>query len=525
MSSLRELKQGNNMPVQNKLISNVSYIFLNWGFTTFFTMLFWMILGKTVSPASYGVIATILQISALLSPTTLLGIDIATSKLIPEFLKRKEKGKVQGLINFSFKITVVSSISTAIILIILSPYISNFLKLDEGIILMLGVSVIAGALAYITSSIYYGFQDMKKIFFTNLCGQIVFVISAFALISLGFDYTGAVVAFIIYSLVPFITRFSRKLFKISKTPIIDRQVILKYSVPAFVVVIFLTLFNNTQYIILSSLKTFEVTGLFAVAVKITSAIVPIPIIFSNALFPIISELSVDKKSKSKQSYLASLVFRYSIFAVIPIAFFMIFFSKYLILFFSTVKYVDAMTFIPFLAFGGVAYGLSSQFFSTLYAIGETKKYRNSYIVSTLFYLTSALILTYYLSALGLAISYFLSCLLMLAITFIYVKKHLTIKLPVKCIVKVLFGTAISLLFLFAFRPLITNFYVAAIFVIIASLIYLAVLLPIKFYTKEDLKVLDFMIERTPVSKNTFFKNKFIKIRNYLSRFVSGYYTE
>lgn len=55
---------------------------------------------------------------------------------------------------------------------------------------------------------------------------------------------------------------------------------------------------------------------------------------------------------------------------------------------------------------------------------------------------------------------------------------------------------------------------------IMSLIYFIIPLKLNFYIKEDLKVLDFVSERSPI-----FKAEIIKLRKYLSKFVTKYYRE
>lgn len=503
------------MTIKDKLISNTTYLSLNWVFNTIFFMSFWILLGKTLSPDSYGMIAVALQVATFLSSLSLVGLGTTINKLIPELVERKRRDKIRSLISVSLTIVLFFSLIFSGGLIIFSLQFPNFLKLSSDVLWLVVVTIIVMTFANILANIHYGFQNMKKYFLTYFYGGLSMIIFALLFTYLGLGYVGAIIAFTLSYVVMFLTRLERNMFKISKKTSIDKKIIVKYCIPAFVVVCLSSILTNSQFIILSSMKTAEITGLFAVAMKITAAISIIPKVFSSALFPIISGLSVDKNSKSKQSYLISLVFRYSIFIVLPVAFFAIFFSKYIILFFSTAEYLSAMDFLPILVLGGIILGLANQFQSSLYAIGKPKKYRDSYVISSLVYLISAVILTYYFSARGLAISYLLSAILLFAITFLFIKKYLTINLPIKCIGKVLVGIAVSFLFLFFAKPLIPNFWVGIPFIAIAGIIYLVVLLKLNFYIEEDLMVLDFVAQRTPI-----FKRKVIWIRNYIAKFVN-----
>jgi len=504
--------------IKDKLISNATYLFLNWGFNTFFFVLYWIIIGKTFSPAYYGMIAVAIQIATVLSIVSVVGLGRAMTKLIPELVEKKQKNKIKNIISFSFKTTLVSSLTISIFLIVFSTHLSNLIKLNLDVVWLVAISTIVMSFASIFGDIHYGFQNMRKFFLTDLYGWISMVILTFIFINLGLDYYGPILAIVISFLIIFLTRVETQMFKISKKIIIDKKTIFEYAFPAFVVSLFSLVFNNSQFIILSSMKTLEITGIFGVAMKIASVISVIPTIFSNALFPIISRLSVDKKSKSTQSYLVSLVFRYSFFIVLPVAVFMIFFSKYIVLLFSTVEYLGAATFLPILVLGGIFLGFGYQLLSSLYAIGKPKEFMYSYSISTLVYLISAITLTYYFSAEGMSFSYLISAFSLLAITFILIKKHLTIKIPIKPFLKTLIGAVILFLFLILVKPLTPNTWIAGIIVIIGGLIYLTTLLKLNFYIEEDIKILDFIIDKTPI-----FKKQIIMFRDYLSKFVKTNY--
>lgn len=486
---------------------------------TLLSLIYWLIIGKTLSPQSYGVVATSLQISMFLSYFSILGMDITVTKLIPELVERKRKTKIQGLIKFSLKIISVPSITIALILIIFSFQLSPLLKLEPKVLWLTALSIITYTLAKFLGSIHYGFQDIKKFFWTNFYGQLTKVVLSSALILLGFGYFGPLVGFLICFLIISITRFSKRLFTISKKTVIDKKLILKYSIPAFVTVIFSILFNNTQYIILILLKTGEATGLFALGMIISSVITVIPSVLSSALFPITSQLSVNKNRKSRQVYLLKLVFRYGLFFTLPIAVFLILFSRYAILFFSRPEYLPATDLLPFLTIAGVFFSLGYIFLSNLYAIGKPKTQRNIFAVVSSVYLFLAIPLTYYFSGRGLAIAYLLSTILFFCLSFIFIRKHLTFKFPVKDIGRIIFGVLVSFLFLILARQFIHNFLVASVFVIVAVIIYLLVLLKLNFYIEEDLKILDFISEKSPI-----LKDEIVRFRNYVSKFISRSYT-
>lgn len=508
------------MKIKDKLISNTFYLFTNWVSTTVLFILFWLVLGKTLIPEHYGIVAVALQVVTLLSTLSMFGLKATTTKLIPEFIERKQLDKIPRLVWVSLKISFAVALIFSIGLVVFYFQFPDYIKFSSDVLPFVIISIVSLAIANIFLGIYSGFQNMKKIFLTTLYGDITMLVLSLFLIYIGFGYIGAIIAFMASSIVMALTRFNLKFFKGLGKSNIEKSVVLKYSMPVFVVLVFTIIFNNSQFIVLSVMDTIETTGLFAVSMKIASVVSIIPTVFSSALFPIISGLSVGKDAESKQSYLISLVFRYGIFIVIPVAIFIILFSKQFVLFFSTAEYLSATTFLPLLVLGAVSLGLANQFLSSIYAIGKPKKYRDINIVATTFYIITALILTYYFSAMGLAISYFISSTVLMLITFMVIRKHLSIKVPTKVIGKVFIAIIPPSLILFLVEPFVPNIWIAGIVLIVSALVYFLSLLKMNFYIDEDIRVLEFIISKTPI-----LKSQISHFRDYLSKFISKSYME
>jgi len=101
--------------------------------------------------------------------------------------------------------------------------------------------------------------------------------------------------------------------------------------------------------------------------------------------------------------------------------------------------------------------------------------------------------------------------------FLILKKYLKVGLPIKDTGRIILATAISSLFLLLFKQFILNIWLVGIFVGIASLIYLLILLLTGFYIEEDLKVIDFIAEKSPIlKKQIIYFKKFLYKRVYRS---------
>jgi O-antigen/teichoic acid export membrane protein len=455
-----------------------------------------------------------MQLTTFFVLISLVGIGTTLKKIIPEFVQRKKKKRIENLIAFGIYSVFIASLIFSLMLIGFSKMSPHILKLTPDVLNLIVFAIIVNSFSDILSAIYYGYQDMRMIFFSTCAGNILMILLTLLSIYLGLDYYGVILAFISSFLVMSIIRFKWKYLKSPRDIQFDRKIIFEYTIPTFLVVVFLAIFNNTHFIILSSLKNADITGLFAVTMKISSMVTLVPSIFSGAAMPITSGLSVSKNAKSRQSFVIKSMFRYSSFIIFPLALFMIVFSKYIILFFSTTEFLEATSILPIMAVGGTILGLGTLFVSSLYAIGNPRRYRDTYLISTVVYLVSSLILTYYYSAMGMAISYLFSAIIFFLLSFYFINEKLDISISVDVIGKIFGGLAAAFLFLFLMKPIIPNIWIAGIFSGLSGLIYLLVLLKLKFFRKEDLNIIDYMIERIPI-----FKKEMEILKEMFSKFI------
>jgi len=510
------------MSIKDKLISNSMYLALSWAFDTLSYMAFWILLAKFLLPSSYGIVALSLQIVVFLSTLSVFGLDITTNKLVPELMKKEEKEKLQGLISSSLKIALAASVAFSLGFAVFSLTFPHVLNSPADALWIIVASTIAMTVASLLESIYMGFQNMKKVFLTRTGGNFLMVMFVVVFAGLNYGYVGSVLAYLIGFAFMILTRLGKKLFTIAKKSVTDMKLLLSYSIPAFTVTLFSVVYSSTQFMILSAITTAEITGLFAVPMKIAAVLSVVPNVLARGLFPIVSELSIDKNSKHKQSYLVSLVFRYGALLIVPMSVSMIVFSKQLILFFSTSEYLPTIGILPILVLGAALLGLANQFLISLYATGEPKKYRNSYIISTIVYIALSVTLTYYFSATGMAYAYLLSSLTLLLTTFTFIRKGLDLKLPFKDVGKMVVAMLLPAVFMFFTLPYAPNILFAAPFVLAAGLIYLVTLLKMNFYVKEDLKLLDTVAAKMPVEM---LRKTVLAFRGLVSKFVCDDYAK
>lgn len=159
-------------------------------------------------------IALIGQLQNFVSITTTLGaggINNGVVKYVSEY--KDDKVAIKGIIGNGFRITMLCSIVTGVILILFSYPLSKTILLDYElyyIFIFLGVSLVLLSINNFLISILNGFKEFKKYVIINVITSIVGLIFTIALVYF-FDLRGALVAYVTYqSFVLFITIYLLK---------------------------------------------------------------------------------------------------------------------------------------------------------------------------------------------------------------------------------------------------------------------------------------------------------------------------
>jgi len=496
MNKKSKLKNNKKYSIREKLISNATYLFLDYFVLAFFSFLFWLILGKTLSPSELGITSTSLNFIILITGFSTLGIGVALQKLLPEIKEKHGINSAFSFVKLSIKPIFFSLLMLLIFFLIFSQHLSNFIKIPYNIFLITVVSSVIVSIYYFFGSVLYGIQNMKLYFLTDFLQVILKVVLAVLFIFLNFSYFGAIIGFSLSHLLILGSRLNLKYFTSKMEGSYKR--LFSFALPALIYGLSSSIISNGSYIILTILKNTEVTGLFTIAFTITSTIGVLIHLPNYALFPIVSGLSVNRKNKKKQGYLIGLVLRYSFFVMFPVSILLLVFSNQAVLLFSSSEFLSSTKYFPILIPAAMFFGFGAIFCLNIYAIGKPKIFRNTMLISSFSFLISSILLTNYFSAIGLSLSYLIAMIIYFSLNFIYIRKYLKIVYFTKDFFKILFSTLIITLIFIILKPLINNFLTLIIFIIPISLLYLILLSIMKFYRKEEIIILKTFGRKFPI---------------------------
>jgi O-antigen/teichoic acid export membrane protein len=499
-------------------MSNAFYIFLNWFAISALNFLYWIVAGKLLLSAEYGIASTVFALTSIISSLTLFGLDSSLRKLIPEYQAKNQKEKIYGVIKFSFKVFLLTNLIVVIAIFISTPFLSTRVFKSKEITLPLYISAVAipmYTLGFLTNSILFGFQDMKTIFTTTFSGTVAKNIFSAILILLGFTYFGPIIGFLIGISLAALLRLKKIEFEDKGR--VDKKELILYSLTGFVGTVNFLILTQTPPLILSALASIEATGIYTLAYILATPISIIPQTLTRSAFPILSQLYGKKDSVRIEKILFQ-VFRYCLLITLPLSFVLLVFPKQVISLMGNPSYMKGYMLLPLLAFAlafaNLIFGIGGFFLSSLYALGKPKLSRNIIIIQSVVFLciTFSLVKQYSFMAIGYAflavgaITFFIS--------FFSIKKFYKIRIEPKPLLKITLSTIIFLSVLYFLKPYGKNIFYISIIIITALVTYLFSLLLLRFFTRDDLKLLKDLEDRIPKLK------KVLRLtRNIITKFV------
>lgn len=233
LNGTRRLLDIFNKSRSSSLYNNAFYLMINNITTSLLGFIFWNIMARLFPPAQVGIGSSLVAASSLLGILTGLGLRIGLIRFVPE-----TKEKVAVLVNTSFSLVVISSLTGALIYLagvkIWSPALS-FVRDDIVQLLLFLFFTAATTLSGITDGSLIAGRVSKYVFWKNtLISIIKLPLPMFVFTSLGgfgiFAGTGAsVVAGLIVSWLLFLPRVYKGYFPRPVLEIAMMRRVLPYS--------------------------------------------------------------------------------------------------------------------------------------------------------------------------------------------------------------------------------------------------------------------------------------------------------
>lgn len=260
--------------------------------------LFHFFMARMLGPSDYGVLAVLISIFYMISfPSEV--IQTIISRYTSKYAVEKETGKIKTLFLKSLKKGLKISFFSYLILIVVSFFLSYFLKINFWLISLTMLIIFPIFLVPLSRGILQGQKKFKEMGLNMIIETAMRLIAAIVLVLLGFKVFGAILGVLIGFFIAFlIGLFSIKDVLKNKKEKIETKIIYSYSWPVFIIVTSLIIICSMDIIIAKIFFSPEIAGKYAVISLLGKIIFFGNLAVVKAMFPLASE-KFDNKENTK----------------------------------------------------------------------------------------------------------------------------------------------------------------------------------------------------------------------------------
>lgn len=246
----------------NPLFSGSAIMVIGSNGVSFLSYLYHLVMGRMLGPIGYG------ELAAIISLIGLLGIIPGSLNLvvIKYISAAKNEEESAALIKWlKIKIFLISLVFSLIILIV-SPVVSSFLKINQvSFLIMVAVSFFFSLQALLNRSILQGLLKFKEVVLSMLIENATKLFGSILLVYLGFQVGGAIVGFVLATVSSwYITNLYLK-YHVKEGPnvAIDLRGILFFTIPVLVQSVSITSIYSSDVILVKHFFSPHEAGIYS----------------------------------------------------------------------------------------------------------------------------------------------------------------------------------------------------------------------------------------------------------------------
>jgi len=222
--------------IKNQLVSGGAVLFLGGLASSAAGYVYHLLMGRMLGPVDYGVLASLFSLSSIFGiPTS--GLGLVVTREISALRGRKKIGEISFFYSWILKKFMIFGFFLFLILMLFSPFISNFLHLESTNLVLIVVVISAfGIFMSINNSVLQGFLRFKLMSVLGVLVAGLKLVIAVFLVFLGLKVTGAISALLISLVIGLLVIFpfvKKLLPKEPKKFKVNGKKLLKYTIPVF----------------------------------------------------------------------------------------------------------------------------------------------------------------------------------------------------------------------------------------------------------------------------------------------------
>ena len=288
----------------NPLFKGSLIMILGTNLASFFAYIYHLIFGRILGPSSYSELATFISISTIFAAGfTALGT------VIMKFASIEKDENFKSLFIWINKISAKVGIFLFFLLLILSPLLSNFLKININIILLFPFVVVLLFFSSIYRSFLQGLLKFTKSVVVANVDAVTRLVMGLVLVSLGFGVMGASFAFLLgmFLSVVISAYYLKKYFVKKVKPYYKSRELIRFAIPVLVMTISVTSLITTDVVLVKHFFDAHLAGIYASISTLGKIIVYGTTPIAAVMFPIISKRHAANKRSVKVLLLSALL--------------------------------------------------------------------------------------------------------------------------------------------------------------------------------------------------------------------------
>jgi len=485
----------------SKTIRDIAVVFVITALTAIFSYVLRIYVARTYSVEDYGLLYSMLAFFSFVLILVDVGLFQSMVKKVAEFRFKNDEQSIKNLIYTAFILQTIFAIIVSIILLIFSKYINlhffhnaNFLLFYIFIFWILTYPLLYFVVAYMLGyekTTWWAISELIKVAFILLVSIIVFafnqsIISVF----IGYALTNIFLMILFFMIK---TKFFIPLNFHFKLRLIYPE-LLKYGLYIVIAGFSTVILTQTDTLMITYFLGLREVGIYQAAIPLATTLTTLIAPITAVLLSRISNLWVQKKTREIES-LFSLVQKYILILILPIALILALFAKLVLTILFSNQYITATNPLIILSFAFMVSSFSAIITYTLISIEEAKKVMYIVIFGAIINLFGNYFLIHLFNITGAALSTLLSCIVMFIMMRYSLGKKIIITIDYKILFKTLFAATLFILSIYICRKLInTNYWLEAILcILISGTVYLLILYVTKVVGLEDVKFVKKMI--------------------------------
>jgi O-antigen/teichoic acid export membrane protein len=467
---------------EKKLIFDAGLVFFISLIGSVFGYLIKMVLSRQMSLEDFGLFYAVFTFVSFFVVFKDFGLGQSLTKLIPQFLAKKEYGKVKYSIKFVFLVNLIVGLIFAAIIIFLSGYLANNYfnnPLAKPLLVVLSIYFVIYSFYIIFIHIFVGFQKSKlysqNLFLINLSVLLgLFIFKDFNELSPAFAYLFASILGVVFGVVALSRIFSFK----HKTsyPGRLRSKLFSYGFPLLLASLGFVIIGQIDTLLLVKFRTLAEVGVYNVILPTAMLLITLGSSLALVILPLISEYWAKQKFK-ELSDIIKLIYKKVFALIVPIALLVFIFSDLILKILFGELFISGAVALKILCIGAIFFSVATINNNILVAIGRPRAVTKIILFAAALNLILNLILIPPYGIVGAAVATSVAYLVVLIFSTYKVGKSIKLKIPVFDWLKTFISGAIfiSVVALLKNILVLDLIYEIMIVLILSSLVYIFLL--------------------------------------------------